>query len=185
MQKSAQYQERIRKLGTWKQLHQFWIEVVEGTDNDEWPPGIAFEYLILRAFELDQAIVRYPFSVNLFEDDIEQIDGVVHTGTVSALIECKNTGSPLNVESIAKMRNQLQRRPSSAIGCLFSTGGFTSPAITLAHFLAPQTILLWEKDEVNFVLENGNITEALKTKLRYCIETGQPNFKPQVKLFTT
>jgi len=122
--------------------------------------------------------------VQLFDqDEIEQIDGVIHFDNVSAIIESKNYAQErLNVEPIAKLRNHLMRRPSNAIGCVFCTTGFTTPAIMLAHFTSPQTILLWEKDEITFVLENENLREAFFVKYQHCIETGEPHLKVFTKM---
>ena len=43
-------------------------------------------------------------------------------------------------------------------------------------FTAPQTILLWEKEEIDYILKHQNICEALVLKYRHCVETGVPNF---------
>ena len=179
MKSEKKYKDQIRKYSDWEQLRELWADILARKRMKNWPPGKAFEYLILRAFELSGASVRYPFSVELFEqDEIEQIDGVAHFDNISIVVESKNyTDERLNVEPIAKLRNQLMRRPSNAIGCVFCSTGFTSPAVMLAHFCAPQTILLWEKEEITFVLENENLREAFFAKYHYCIETGDPNLK--------
>jgi hypothetical protein len=44
--------------------------------------GEAFEYLVIRAFEIDPlepATVRYPYEVSLFGEKVEEIDGAVHS----------------------------------------------------------------------------------------------------------
>jgi hypothetical protein len=59
------------------------------------------------------------------------------------LIECKDTFKEVNIEAIAKLRNQLLRRPAATIVSVFSRSGFTEAKVTLTGFVAPQTILLW------------------------------------------
>lgn len=168
------YQSRIAQLGH-KDLLELWQTIAAGNALD-WAPGKALEYLVLRAFQLEGAEVRWPYSVSIDEEEIEQIDGVVYTGGLSCLIECKDTTQRTNVEPIAKMRNQLLRRPAAAIGAIVSVKGFTEAAEILARFLAPQTILLWNGNELAFALRNRILCRSLEAKYRYCIETGKPDF---------
>ena len=68
-----------------------------------WPPGKAFEYFVIRAFQLEGADVCYPFSVTIGGEEIEQIDGAVYTGGLACLIECKDQQRPVNIEPLAKL----------------------------------------------------------------------------------
>lgn len=151
----------------------FWL-AIKDRETPGWPPGKAFEYLILRMFELSGAEVRYPFSVRMHDEVIEQLDGVVFWKSLSCLIECKDysPGHWVDFSPIAKMRNQMLRRPASVIGSVFSTSGFTEPAIILADYTGPQTILLWEPNEVEFSLNNRDICKGLDAKFRAFVETG-------------
>ncbi|UUO15978.1 MULTISPECIES: restriction endonuclease [Aphanizomenonaceae] len=83
-------------------------------------------------------------------EEIEQIDGVVYADGLSCIIECKDTAKPVKIEPIAKLRNQLLRRPAATIGSIFSRSGFTEASETLAGFVAPQTILLWGGEEIKY-----------------------------------
>jgi hypothetical protein len=94
---------------------------------------------------------------------------------LSCLVKTKDTSLPISVEPIAKMRNQLLRRPSGAIGLIFSRAGFTQPAILIARYISTQTILLWEGDEIEHVLTRERIGEFLEYKYRECIETRVPD----------
>lgn len=107
---------------------------------------------------------------------VEQIDGVVYHSGLAWLIECKDTRDSVNIEPIAKLRNQLLRRPSLTLGSVFSRTGFTDPALTLAQFSAPQTILLWNHDDIDFCVERNKICEPLVKKFRHCIEHGLPEY---------
>src|SRR5580692_11222933 len=69
-----------------------------------WPPGKAFEHIVLRGFDIEQeATVTWPYSVPLNGKIIEQIDGAVHFNGLSCLVETKDYHDPLNIEPIAKL----------------------------------------------------------------------------------
>jgi hypothetical protein len=174
MPNASEYEDRIRTLSH-DGLLRLWEEVETG-ETPGWEPGKLFEYLVVRAFEIEGAKVRYPFSVSLHDAVVEQIDGVVYTEGIAALIEAKDVAEPVNVEPIAKLRNQLARRPSSAVGVVFSRTGFTAPAKTLTRFVAPQTILLWHGDELAKSLSTKRMTSGLLTKYHYAIESGVPDY---------
>ena len=185
--KSAEdYQQAIQALD-WAGLRALW-DKIKKKRTPGWPPGKALEYLVLRAFELDKATVRYPYSVRLDGEELEQLDGAVHIGHLSCLVEAKDYGNepfpeketPVNFEPLAKMRSQLLRRPAQAIGAFFSTSDYTDPALILARYLAPQTILLWEKKHLEYALQKENICALLQVKYRHCVETGEPNFNVAV-----
>jgi hypothetical protein len=73
-------------------------------------------------FELDGAQVTWPYSVRLFGGrETEQIDGSVRFGGLHWLIECKDEKEDVAVDPIAKLRNQLLRRPSGTVGLVFTT----------------------------------------------------------------
>jgi hypothetical protein len=74
------------------------------------------------------------------------------------------------------LRNQLLRRPAGVVGLLFSSRGFTDPAVQLAHFTMPQAILLWSGDEVEFALSNRKIGAFLEMKFRACVDEGMPEY---------
>jgi hypothetical protein len=161
----------------WSGLRALWQEI--GQRNTQvWDSGKAFEYLVLRAFELDGADVRYSYSVKLFGEEIEQIDGVVYHSGLACLVESKDLAARVNVDvtPIAKLRNQLLRRPASTIGLVFSRTGFTEPARHLSYFSLPQTILLWSGEEIEYALEQESICELLVLKYRVCVEDGLSDY---------
>jgi hypothetical protein len=119
--------------------------------------------------------VRWPYSIEIEEEVVEQIDGAIHWGRLSCLVECKDTTYRISVEPIAKMRNQLLRRPSGAVGLVFSRAGFTQPAVLLARYISTQTILLWDGNEIEHALKQEKIGEFLEYKYRECVETGVPD----------
>ena len=88
MTTAAKYEGMIQLL-QWGGLRTLWYNI-ENRNTPEWDPGKAFEYLILRAFQLDVAEVRWPYRVKLFGEEVEQIDGVVYCSGLSCLIESKD-----------------------------------------------------------------------------------------------
>lgn len=174
MPTDAEYETLIRRHANWDELRTLWNAITTG-DTPEWAPGKAFEYLVLQAFHLDGAVVRWPYSVEIESEVVEQIDGFVHIGRFSCIVESKHTKEPVAIAPIAKMRNQLLRRHSGAIGLVFSYAGFTDAAVILARYIAPQAILLWTGQEIERAITDRKIFEYLEIKYRVCVETGMPD----------
>lgn len=176
------YQEYESRIATydWDAINSLWKKV-EDRHTPDWGAGKALEYLIIRAFQLEGANVKYPYSVSIEGEEAEQIDGIVYSSGLSCLVECKDLTDKVNVEPIAKMRNQLLRRPSATIGIIFSRSGFTDPALTLAQFNAPQTILLWGTDEIDFALQYKYFQQGLIDKYRYCVSHGYPDYNITIR----
>lgn len=172
MPSPTEYQRRVTQLD-WKGLKELW-EGIKQRRTPGWEQGRAFEYLILRAFELDGAKIRWPYEVTLEGEVIEQIDGAVHSAGLHCVVEAKDSARPVNVGPIAKLGTQLTRRPGAAVGLLFSRSGFTKSAVFLARFLAPRTILLWTGQEVDFLLRQRSFNGALLAKYRRCVEEADP-----------
>lgn len=174
MTRAIEYQRQIEALDR-ESLLALW-QAVQMRDTPGWEVGKAFEYLILRAFQLEGADVAYPYSVRFGGEEVEQIDGFIHADGLACLAECKDQQGNVNIEPIAKMRNQLMRRHASTIGVVFSSEGFTSPAILLARYIAPQMILLWDGNELEYALEKQQMRQSLIAKYRFCVEQGEPLF---------
>jgi len=170
----AEYVQRIRELDR-SGLLQLYDDSAT-PQFGAWPSGKAFEYIVLRAFELEGAMVTWPYNVAVAGTQLEQIDGAVHLRELACLVESKDRGSSLNIDSIAKLRNQLARRPAGAVGLVFSRHGFTEAAVFLSQFISPQTILLWEGEELRFGIENERMSEGLVLKYRHAVERGIPNY---------
>jgi hypothetical protein len=174
MTTTEEYEAASARL-RWPGLRKLW-DAVKDRETPGWEAGKAFEYLILRAFELDGARVRWPYPVTLFGEEVEQIDGSVRVAGLYCLVESKDEAENVAIAPIAKIRNQLLRRPSGTIGLVFSSGGFTDPAIQLAHFTLPQAILLWSGGEVEYFLSKKSIGDFCEMKYRACVDFGMPDF---------
>lgn len=168
----------------WDDLIELWGKINTG-DTPGWPAGKAFEYLVLRAFQLEGAYVHWPYTVTVGEvigsgaqEAAEQIDGFVHTDDgLACLIECKDyRTAKADLAPVAKLRNQLLRRSSTVLGVVFSRSGFTEQAALLARFTAPQTILLWTGNEVEIALQHRLFCRGLTAKYRNCVAKGVPDY---------
>lgn len=178
MPTEEEYRNKILEY-KWDDLKGLW-EAIKVDDTPGWEPGKAFEYLVLRAFQLEGSYVLWPYEVRIGEltktetsRPLEQIDGFIYTKDgLACLVECKGGENTVNVEPIAKLRNQLLRRPGTTIGIVFSRGGFSDPALLLAQFIAPQIILLWTGEEVEIALEKRWFCKGLVAKYRVCVAKG-------------
>lgn len=117
-------------------------------------------------------MVRWPYRVHIEGELVEEIDGAVYVAGLSCLVEAKDTAAQVDVSFLAKLRNQLGRRPAATVGLFFSRSGFTDAALTLVTYFAPQTVLLWDEDDISYVLERESIVDALETKYRSAVENG-------------
>ncbi len=159
-------------------LIRVWREIKSQADVGEWPPGKAFEYLVVRAFELEGLTVRWPFQVTYPHrfGTMEQIDGVVYLGERAFLVESKNLAEPATIEAIAKLRFRLEARPPGTMGVLFSVRNFTFPTEVFAQFASPLNVLLWSSEDLDSALAHGTMVAGLRSKLEYAIERGLPLF---------
>jgi hypothetical protein len=170
-----EYTNRIRELQDTSHLLEFWQSVCERS-TPEWEAGRAFEYLIIRAFEVEGARVRYPYEVKGQSGVVEQIDGVLHLPEISALVESKDYQEPLGIEPIAKLRLRLERRPAAAIGVVFAAAGLTEPALEIARLGSPRNILIWQSEEITQALRRKCMVFGLRRKYDYAVEFGMPDY---------
>lgn len=159
----------------WAGLAALWSDI-QRRRTSGWAQGRAMEHLVLRAFQLGGAEVVWPYSVSIDGLVVEQIDGMVVQAGITCMIECKDLVTDVNIEPLAKLRNQLMRRPAGVVGSVFSSSGFTDPAKTLARFMAPHAILLWQGPEIAHRLRVRDFNGALEAKLRRLIQHGNPDF---------
>src|SRR5690349_9117283 len=130
-EKARRYRSKAEKMG-WPQVAALW-EQIKRDDTPNWDAGKALEHLVVRAFALSGLEVEYPYDVPPGGEPIEQIDGIVYLDGLVFLLECKDKDK-VDIEAIAKLRNQLFRRPDTAMGCVFVANEFTAPALTLADY---------------------------------------------------
>lgn len=144
-----------------------------------WQAGKAFEYVVIRAFQLEAADTRWPYEVELpLMGTAEQVDGAVYVDGTAFLIESKDLKRRAAIEAIAKLRFRLERRPPGTMAVLFSVNGFTLPAELFAHFSRPLNVLLWGGTELDQALASARMIDTLREKHRYAIERGWAYHQP-------
>jgi hypothetical protein len=133
MPTTTEYEAARRKL-KWPGLQKLWADITAGTVDPWWPKGKAFEYLVVRMFELDKAQVTWSYPVYLFGGKAkEQIGGAVRFGGPHWLVESKDEDDTIAMDPIAKLRNQMRRRPWGTSGLVFTSTKFTPSAVQMTH----------------------------------------------------
>ncbi|WNG14840.1 restriction endonuclease [Cystobacter fuscus] len=167
-----EYILKIKRLKNSKHVTRMYHQLREEHSLSGWPDGRAFEHLILRAFELEGAKVTWPFTVRRKGMNLEQIDGAVRENGSFFLLEMKDYNKTVNFQPIARLRASLARRPSQAMGAVFSIRGFTEEAKVLAQYSTPVNILLWDEDDIEHGLTRGAMRSGLQKKFRHALEHG-------------
>lgn len=145
-------------------LRALWRRIKAREPLDDWPPGRALEFVVLRAFQLERARVVWPY-VNANE----QIDGAIHTDGLACIVETKDHASAIGFEAIAKLALQVQRRPGAALGLIFSTSEFSLPVIEAVSVHPIRNVLLWQGSDLDLALRHG-MRAALRIKWREAVE---------------
>ncbi len=162
-------------LRIWDEVIEPWVYPAKGLHDLSAP--VAFEYLIIRAFELEGAEVSYPFMAQPFSDSriLEEIDGAIYLPGISAIVESK-CFDQRNVTSdqIGQLRNKLINRPSYGIGCFFARTSYKESAYKQAQMASPQCILLWDGEEIKEAFKNQKLVEVLQEKNRRFFEDLKP-----------
>lgn len=182
---TKELEKKISECNYHYQLRELWNSRKDAEGNDLWPKGKLMEYLIVRAFELESSdakpvYVTYPYGVREKEinnEEMEQIDGAVHVMGLHALIECKDyKEAKIDIEPLVKLRFRLQVRHSMAFGIFFSCTDMTYPAEYWIKYMAPQLIIFWDKDDLEFCLDNQCFVECLEEKYRMAVDKRDYNY---------
>lgn len=182
---NEELEKKILDCKTHNELRELWNSRKDDEGNDLWPKGKLMEYLIVRAFEMESSAVKpvnvtYPFSVRgeeINNEEMEQIDGAIHVMGLHALIECKDyKDAKIDIEPLVKLRFRLQVRHSSAFGIFFSCTEMTEPAEYWIGYMAPQLIIFWDKEDLEYCLEKKCFVECLEAKYRMAIDKRNYNY---------
>lgn len=179
------------KNSSHQDLIRLWETVIDPRQTrDGLSPQETFRHLIVRAFELEGAEVRYPYQVSEDgeRDALEHLDGVLYIEGHSCIVEsrCLSKGGVkarrANVSSghISRFRSKLLNRPGYAVGSVFSATGFSPSALMQAQLSLPQTILLWSEEEIKECLYRQTFTKAFKIKNRRFFEQLIPDYDHRV-----
>ncbi len=175
----------------WDELSEIWSALLPPLDDDaerfvpsfrgnELTPhqaGSVFERWIVEAFRLDGADVDAPYVVTMTTSrrPMEQIDGLVRSHWQAFIIESKNWAKDVDFAPIARLNEQVQRRPPSTLGLVFSSKGFTSACIDLVAMIRPLRILLFDRLDLEHVVRERNMVIALQTKWHLAVKYGKPS----------
>lgn len=175
-----QYVQRIRAMDR-PALMRLWERLWDGRKLDDWPPGKAFELLVLRAFEQEGAYVVWPYLVSPLapldlSGMVEQIDGAIYVDGMSCLVESKHQRAPIHFGPVARFKARLDRRPPGVLGLMFSVSGFTDPALREAYIHPVRNVLLWDGADIAFAIRHG-MRAGLQAKWRWAVERATPDLK--------
>ena len=163
---------------TWNRddLLRLWARIKAHRPVSGWPDGKVFEYLVVRAFDIEGARVLWPFEVTYPQKfgTMEQIDGMVYLGERAFLLESKNVSEPVAIDEVARLRMRLESRPPGTMGVLFSAQDFTLPAEVFTQFATPLNVLLWARRDLDVALRGGMMVDGLRAKLAHATESGLP-----------
>jgi hypothetical protein len=165
----------------WPEIDTLWAQI-QKDDTPDWAGGKALEYLVVRSFALSKLEVEYPYDVPPGGKPLEQIDGLVYLNCHTFLIECKDKET-IDIEAIAKLRNQLLRRPETTLGCVFVFGKFSAPALIITDFSVPHRILLWSDVDIDASIKNRDFAGALLEKYRHLCRHGLTDHSPYYREF--
>jgi hypothetical protein len=107
--KAVNYRAEAERM-RWPEIATLWEQIEKG-ETPGWDAGKALEHLVVRAFALSGLEVEYPYDVPPGGEPLEQIDGLVYLDGLAFLLECKDK-EKVDIEAIAKLRNQLTSPPS-------------------------------------------------------------------------
>lgn len=157
--------------------------VTDDKPEPKWKPGQAFEYFILRCFELDKSTVTYPYGHIIgLNGKTQETDGVIYTRRLSCLVESKDINHDVQMKVVAKLRHRLMDRSDLMIGCVFtSRKSYKYETFALAHFYQDsKLILLWNGDEIEALLKNKrSFVRALGIKYMMAVEKLCPYYDTQ------
>ncbi len=156
-------------------------DMVADKSGERWKGGQAFEYMILRFFELDGAEVTYPYGPIIGLDGMKQeTDGFIYAQGLRCMVESKDWSREVGMSTVAKLKDRMLHRNSQLIGSIFcSRNGFNRTALSAAFLEQSRyNILLWDGDEIDCLISQptGNFVKALHTKYRISLERLLPNF---------
>jgi hypothetical protein len=176
-----EYIARAESMG-WEELAVLWSKIRAGKAGkaEGWEGGKALEHLIVRAFRLSGLEAEYSFDAPPGGRVFEEIDGLVALQSNVFLLECKDKPK-VAIEAVSKLINQLLRRPGTTLGCVFTSGEFTEPALLLADYSVPHRILLWSGRDIDKGLMNMDFRKPLAEKYynlcKYGLTDHSPNYE--------
>ena len=137
--------------------------------------GHVFERWVLETLRLGGVSGHWSYSVQRSSglQALEQVDGLVFEGYQGFLIESKFLSRNVDFGPIAQLHVCVEQRPIGTLGLLFSAFGFTDPALELSSALRPIRVLLFNQNDLLWVLESRDrVKEMLRRKWRLAVRDG-------------
>jgi hypothetical protein len=195
MASNLELENRIQAYD-WPMLRSFWDEIKNNNTANltpSWASGKAFEYFIIRCFELSGCEVVYAFDVTNRQAGIknnnksfQQIDGIVYlTINFPFVIEAKNEAGNAKEADIDKLIGRLGQRPPQTMGCFFDTKGYSDGVLFQLLSKPNKNLLLWEKLDIDFLFSDANfqnnqpiinIADILRAKWKFFVERMNPYY---------
>ncbi|HET7231040.1 MAG TPA: hypothetical protein VFJ16_13600 [Longimicrobium sp.] len=176
--RSAADMEEEAKAWSRDDLLRVWDHIKARQPLDGWLRGKAFEYFVIRAFDVEGLRVKWPYVVTYRQKlgIVEQNDGFIYLGDRPFLVESKDLSDPLEVESVAKLRFRLESRPPGTMSVLFNSTRFSLATEVFAQFAVPLNVVLWRGQDFDYALPTASMAAGLQAKLDAATERGTPLF---------
>lgn len=167
----------IKQISTcdWTKLEAMWADIKSRKVVNGWPMGKALEYMFIRAFDLENADVVYPYSNRIINAE-EQIDGFIFLKDIGVgfIVECKDWSDSVSFDEVAKLHSRLLYRPSTTFAIFVSINGFTPSATELIYMMHPHCILFWNQTDIDECFKNRKFVEALIYKYQFAMMSADP-----------
>lgn len=135
--------------------------------------GYAFERMLKALF----AIERLDPHTN-YRPDGEEIDGSIVVDQRTYLLEAKWWGKPLPASQLYAFKGKIDGKLAGTLGIVISQSGFADDAVDALVSGKGVNMILFDGPDFHVILkEQICFTDALRQKLRYAAEYGQP-FQP-------
>jgi hypothetical protein len=141
--------------------------------------GDVFERWVIEAFRLSGMVGHTAFRVPLrtSANTQEQIDGLIFDGWQAFLVEAKFWTPGVDFSPIVVFNDIVDSRPAGTLGLFFSAFGYTGPAKDCAELLRPIRVLLFDRDDLNWALQQepfkGSMKEMVRRKWLHAVMSGR------------
>lgn len=141
--------------------------------------GDVFERWVMEALRLSgmQGHNAFRVPLRMSGNTQEEIDGLIFDGWQAFLVEAKFWTNKVDFSPIVLLNDIVDRRPAGTLGLFFSAFGYTNPAKDCAEFLRPIRVLLFDRDDLDWALQQepfkGSMKEVVRRKWLQAVMTGR------------
>lgn len=113
----------------------------------------------------------------------EEIDGSFVMGDRFFLLEAKWHADPIPASALYAFKGKVDGKLIGTVGAFFSMSGYSTEAVDALLYGKELNLILFSKEDL-LLVEDGKMTmrEAIRVKLRYAAEYGQPFFALEAHL---